>query len=232
MSCLIINQYVAAGPPFTPFTEDITPNIVGASSNYNTTITVPAGATSVAITVIAQGGFGGAGGTSTFGGGGGGGGACSVVNSYSLSGVTSLYIYYEGTGSRLCGVKTDNSSGALIISAQRGFNGLAGSASAGTASAGGSAASGTGDTKYSGGAGSVRRSGTFSVGGGAGYPTGNGGAGSGTTAGTSSSPGGTGGGSTFGASAGNDYGGGGGGAAPNDGSGWNPGRALFRLSWS
>lgn len=222
----------SAAPPFTPFSEDVAPSVIGIGSSYNSTKAVPAGATAVSIIVVAQGGYGGDGGTSTFGGGGGGGGAYSAITSYSLAGVTNLYLYAEGSSTRVCGVKTNNSSGTIMVSAQRGKNGLTGSTSAGAAQAGGAAASGVGTVKFSGGAGSVRRSGTFSVGGGAGSGAANGGAGTGTTAGTSASPGGTGGGNTFGPTNGNDYGGGGGGARPNDGSGSQPGGMIFRLSWT
>ena len=222
----------AGGTPFTPFSEDVSPDVIDSGSSYNSTKAVPAGATAVSIIVVAQGGWGGDGGTSTFGGGGGGGGAYSSISSYSLSGITNLYLYAEGSSTRVCGVKENNSSGTIMVSAQRGVTGLTSSSTAGVAQAGGAAASGVGTVKFSGGAGSVRRSGTFSVGGGAGSGAANGGAGTGTTAGTSASPGGTGGGNTSGGTVGNNYGGGGSGAPPNAGSGWQPGKMLFRLSWT
>ena len=143
-----------------------------------------------------------------------GGGGYSRRNSYSLSGLSALYLIVPagnanaGTAASAI-VRANNSGGTLIMEAKPG-NGYSANTNSST---------GTGDVRYNGGA-----VGSFSnAGGGAAGPSGAGGASSGTTPGTSGgSPAGAGGAS---GQAGQSYGGGGGNNA-GGAQGW------IRLSWN
>lgn len=197
----------AAG--FASYSQTIT--TTGAS-----TITKPVGATTCTVELIAAGSSG----VNNFddSGSGGGGGAYSKTNTYSLAGVTGIYIVIPAGNAGNAIARVNNSGGAVIAEADGTIND----------SAGGSAASGTGDVKYSGGSGSSGSvSSSYCRGGGAAGPTGNGGnATSGSAGAGGGSPAGFGGGS----GSGGDYGGGGGvnssGTVSAGGQGW------CRLTWA
>lgn len=182
------------------------------STDYTTaggqTISIPAGASTVTIVCI-----GGGGGSSYFYDDhdhfqGGGGGAYSAKNTYSVSGLSGIYIYVGAAGPAVHSLanaggdsyaKENSSGGTTICFAQGGQSGTTG----------GNAASGTGDVKYSGGNG-VDAFQRYIGAGGAGGPSGNGSTGSGNNGGASGgSPGGAGGGQNNGQGAGLAYGGGG-----------------------
>lgn len=163
----------------------------------DTEVVGPAGATSVTIICVGSGGDG-----SLDNNAGGGGGACSRTVTYSLAGVTSLFLTVaqrgvgQGAGS---GVRINSAGGTVICYAESGTNGT-------SSSSGGRSSQGVGDFKYSGGnssGGDANRGG-----GGAAGPTANGSNTFNTGGGASGgAPGGKGGG---GGSNGNAYGGGGG----------------------
>ena len=184
------------------------------------TIAIPAGASTVTIECIGPGGPGGSDGDNEWGSGGGG--AYSKKTSYSVAGLSGIYLYVApSTTSLVSGVatlaKANNSSGAVICSADYGHGRYANGDAVG-----GAAANGTGDVKYSGGAGQVGDRNDY-AGGGAGGPTGNGGNGNLASPGSGNGiPAGSGGG---GGNPGNIYGGGGG-TYSAGAQGW------IRLSWA
>lgn len=187
---------------------------VGYSTEYTTpgtsTISIPSGASTVTVECIAAGG-------GTPGGGGGGGGGYAKKNTYSVSGLSGIYISVPNTASGAtngspCFAKENSSGGADIARATGGNKGDGGTGGAGT----------VGDVLRTGGTGGGAGSGG---GGGAAGPTSNGSNASGGT-------GGTGGGSPAGAGGnsgvnGSNYGGGAGGLAGNTGAqGW------LKLTWA
>lgn len=193
----------------------------GGFAGYSTvctgtgTVAIPQGASSVTIELI------GAGADGYWDGGdgmcrGGGGGAYSKKNTYSVNGLTGIYLDV-GAGATVA--RINNLSGTVICSAAPGGY-----------PAGGLASYGVGDVTYSGGNGTPVLNGVTAGGGGAAGPNGNGGNAIGATGGVSGggAAGSGGDGSTY--QPGNNYGGGGGGngysGKGNGAQGW------AKLTWA
>ena len=211
---------LASASGFSPFSAEYT-------TPGTQTVSIPAGATAVTIECI--GGGAGAFWNSGTIRAGGGGGAYSKTNSYSVSGLSALYLgvpasadsYVSGS---LALVKANTSGGAVLCLA---MGGSVGTASVG--GAGGSSAAGTGDLKYQGGTGYYALSNAPAGGGGAGNSAGAGGnssSGTGGAAGAGTAPAGNGG---SGFSNGANYGGGGGGSTSGLGRG---AQGWIKLTWS
>jgi len=197
-------------PSFSPFSTEYT------TPGYAATIAIPEGASTVTVECI--GGGGGRGWYSDNSGGGGGGGYARK-NSYSVAGLTGIYVSV-GYGYHVSGgaysypsfARENGSGGTVIANATGGYAAPTGSGGAGGAGT-------VGDVLYTGG------TGAGSAGGGAAGPGGNGGAASGSTPGAGNgSPAGDGGANDL---PGEDYGGGsGGGTSANGAGGW------LKLSWA
>ncbi len=186
------------------------------------TVSVPTGAVIVTVECYAAGATPLDDGTA----GAGGGGAYSKRNTYSVAGLTGLYLSVPAApGNNTAGgdafVRENNASGTVICLAKGGGSG-------GTIRIGGAAASGTGDTKYSGGNGEAYGGGLAGGGGGAGS-TGNGSNGS-------AGSGGAGGGGLAGAGGeGNGTNGvaaGGGGGSRDDVQAGAGARGAIKLTWN
>ena len=205
------------------------------STEYTTpgtsTISIPAGATTVTIECIGSGARGDV--NSGVRGAGGGGSAYAKKNTYSLSGLTGIYISVSAIntteeGAALDSFAKENSSGGTTICLAAG---APGAVADGSTPLGGTAASSTGDVKYSGGSGASVHSSdeVASGGGGSAGPSGAGGNASYDTAGTGNgAPAGNGGsGSGVAGSAA-----GGGGGAHYSGTSGNGARGWIKLSWA
>lgn len=195
---------------FTGYSDTIT-------ATGTQTVSIPAGASTVTVECISSGAGGYDNGTTY----GGGGGAYSKKNTYSLAGLTGIYIdvpaagAYGANGSDAL-ARENSAGGTIICKAAKSWN--YNSIHTGD---GGQAADGTGDLKYSGGGISSSAGG----GGGAAGPSGSGAANSGGTGGTAGgSPAGAGGNTS---ANGNNYGGGAGaGGATTGAQGW------IKLTWA
>lgn len=210
-------------PPFAASTPVMfAPYSVTFTTPGAQTIPVPFGAKTVTVECYGAGGSGNARQTMFCGGGGGG---YSKKNTYSLAGLTGIYISVPGVpAAHTDGADAfakENSSGGTTICLAKG-----GQAQPDVNNLGGQASAGTGDVKYSGGTGYQDLSHALSAGGGGAGPTGAGGNASSATAGIAD--GGLSGAGGVDTATGNNYGGGAG--------GWDPtafgAQGAIRLSWA
>ncbi len=214
LAAIVFIPWVAGGSSFEAFSTDYT-------ATGGQTIAIPAGAVAVTIEVIAA----GAGGNSGNNGGGGGGGGYAKRNTYSVAGLTGIYIYVPpsvaASTSGAAAYARENASGGTVICSANG-GGPGSGASAGSGGAGT-----VGDVLHTGGNGDIY--GTGGGGGGAAGPTSNGspgyhsigGDGGGTPAGK---------GGDWGGNPGANYGGGGNGY--NTGTGGAGAQGWVKLSWT